>query len=140
MKRLEHLLPFLTLLIVLALLFMMTGKSYGSALVSNQSLQNNKICSFKLATDKIGHLKKLIPPGTYRIVGERSQIGFTNGGFQKLEINHHRKFWKTLGQTEGGKRLTVNLKNNRDNLYLYFNENKSRPGSCVLEGSMHSWI
>jgi hypothetical protein len=136
MNRLKQLLPFLTLFMVFVLLLLMAAKSFASS-----HSEPNRICTFKLNTNKTGHLKKLIPAGTYRLIGKRTNKGarFASVNFQKLEFTKFGKHWKTLGKTEGGKRLTVNLKNNRDNLFLYFNESKSQKGSCVLEGSLHGW-
>ena len=63
MKKLEHLLPFLTLLIVLAMLVILSEPSFGA-------MVKNNICTFKLQTAPKGKLKHLIPSGLYRITGE----------------------------------------------------------------------
>jgi outer membrane protein assembly factor BamB len=101
---------------------------------------DTSICTFHMKTDHKGRLTKLIPAGTYRIIGKRTGRGFSSGNFQRLHASHHHKVWKTLARTEGGQRMTVNLKNNQDSLMLYFNESHQHSGACVLEGSLHGWI
>jgi len=140
MKKLDNLLPFITLLMMFAALFMMGSKSFG-AMVQNHSEVGSmeNICTFNIHTKHKAHMKNLIPQGTYRIVATRSGSGYAYGAFQHLAKTPHGKAWMTLGKTTGGSKISVNLKKGSNHLVLYFNENKSKPGSCTLAGSLHGW-
>lgn len=132
MKKLDNLLPFLTLLLIFAMFLIIGNSSFGAT--------NAPLCTFKMKPSTTGKVHQLIPAGTYRILSKRTSAGYADGSFQRLQRSKHGKVWKSFTKAEGGNRLAVNLHHQDDRMTLYFTENKSKPGACVLSGSIHAWM